>query len=528
MAYRELSVSHLHEVLRLWLSGLGIRAISSQLVLDRKTVRRYLDCAQELGVTETWLPSQLDEELLASISDRLRPGGSQEKGETWLLCLRERAWLKERVEEGLKLTKICVLLERRVQRTVPYRTLHRFAVEELDFSKPRNTVRLADPAPGKELQVDFGRLGYLEDASANRRRALWALIFTAVLSRHVFVWLTFRQRLEDVIDGFEQAWTFYDGVFGTVIPDNMTSIIKKPDLVSPIINEDFIDYARSRKFSIDAARVRHPKDKARVERAVPFVRESFFKGERFESLAEAQECAVKWCLTTAGLRNHRSTGRQPLEHFNREERPLLLPVPSEPYEVPLVVEVTVGRDHHASVAGALYSLPTEFIGKKVTARVSGGLVRFSYKNRTIKVHGSQSRGGRSTDLNDYPEHKRAYASRNPEEAMKTLRAAGSDIGAFAEKLLSGTRPWSEMRHVYQLLRVLERYGNEPTNNACARAAAHGVYEVKRVEGMLAQALEGENPDSRPPSRTRGKLGRFARPTGDFAGDRSEPETEEQS
>lgn len=99
MAYRELSVSHLHEVLRLWLSGLGIRAISSQLVLDRKTVRRYLDCAQELGVTETWLPSQLDEELLASISDRLRPGGTQENPK-WQTCLRtapERAVVLLRV-----------------------------------------------------------------------------------------------------------------------------------------------------------------------------------------------------------------------------------------------------------------------------------------------------------------------------------------------------------------------------------------------------------------------------------------------
>jgi hypothetical protein len=63
------------------------------------------------------------------------------------------------------------------------------------------------------VQVDFGRMGLLFDLTTGRRRVCHALIFTAVFSRHMFVWLTFSQRLQDVLAGFERAWAFYGGVF---------------------------------------------------------------------------------------------------------------------------------------------------------------------------------------------------------------------------------------------------------------------------------------------------------------------------
>jgi transposase len=80
---------------------------------------------------------------------------------------------------------------------------------------------VADGEPGAELQVDFGRMGRLFDTETGRRRVCWALIFTAVYSRHCFVWLSFSQSTETVIDGFEAAWAFFGGVFKVVIPENV-------------------------------------------------------------------------------------------------------------------------------------------------------------------------------------------------------------------------------------------------------------------------------------------------------------------
>jgi hypothetical protein len=102
---------------------------------------------------------------------------------------------------------------------VPYRTLHRFAVECCGFTGGRGgvTVRVDDGEPGAELQVDFGDLGMIPHESA--RRLLRALVFTAVFSRYCFVYLTFSQTVEEVIAGCEEAWAFFGGVFKVIVPE---------------------------------------------------------------------------------------------------------------------------------------------------------------------------------------------------------------------------------------------------------------------------------------------------------------------
>ena len=123
-----------------------------------------------------------------------------------------------------------------------------------------------------------------------------ALVFTACYSRHCFVWLTYRQTTVDVIEGFEAAWRFFGGVFRTVVPDNLSAVVDHADPLAPRLNQAFVEYAQARGFHVDPARVRRPQDKPRVERAVAFVQGSFFAGETFVDLADAQRRAEAWCL----------------------------------------------------------------------------------------------------------------------------------------------------------------------------------------------------------------------------------------
>jgi transposase len=106
-------------------------------------------------------------------------------------------------------------------------------------------VRVADGEPGDECQVDFGRLGLVSDPTTGRDRVCYALIFTPVVSRYTFVWLSFRQTIEDVIAGCEAAWAFFGGVFGTVIPDNMKAIVEQADALEPRLNQAFVEYAQA-------------------------------------------------------------------------------------------------------------------------------------------------------------------------------------------------------------------------------------------------------------------------------------------
>jgi transposase len=363
MAFREVHVFEVREVLRLWLRGEGFRGVERLSGVDRKTVRRYITAALEVGLDRSGGEEQLNDGLIALVVERVRPHRFDGHGAAWRSLDSHRdqikAWIQD---EGLTVVKVRELLARRGV-VVPQRTLTRYAGQLCGPRRgQRTTVRVADGEPGDECQVDFGRMGKLFDPDTARTRICHALIFTACYSRHGYVWLSFSQTTEAVIEGFEAAWAFFGGVFGTVIPDNLAAVVDKANPIEPRLNQAFVEYAQDRGCAIDAARVRHPQDKPRVERAVPYVRQSFFAGENFIDLADAQRRAEEWCRTTAGLRIHGTTQCRPAELFALEEAACLGPAPEAPYDVPLYARPKVHRDHHCEVAKALYSVPGNLIG----------------------------------------------------------------------------------------------------------------------------------------------------------------------
>jgi hypothetical protein len=256
------------EVLRLWLGGEGLRSVARLSRVDRKTVRRYVDAAIEAGVTVDGGVGQLDDLTLGRVVEIVRPHRSDGHGEAWVALADRRDAVGAWVAGGVAGVKICELLARDGV-VVPERTVQRFIASEFGPRRGQGaTVRIADGEPGHELQVDFGRLGLLDDAESGRRRVCHALIFTAVFSRHMFVWLSFTQTTDAVIAGCEAAWRFFGGVFKVLIPDNLTPVVTKADGLEPRFNEAFVEYAQSRGFVIDPARVATPTDKPRVERMV--------------------------------------------------------------------------------------------------------------------------------------------------------------------------------------------------------------------------------------------------------------------
>jgi transposase len=489
MAFREVRVFEVREVLRLWLAGEGLRSVERLSQVDRKTVRRYVTAAERLGVQRDGGDGQLSDVFIGMVVEAVRPHRSDGHGGPWQLLAVHHEQIAGWVADDLTGVKIHELLERQGVR-VPLRTVQRYLLEVCGRSRGRGpTVRIADGEPGDELQVDFGRMGFLVDPETGRRRVVQALIFTACYSRHCFVWLTFRQTTQDVIDGFEAAWAFFGGVFATVIPDNLSAVVDDADPLAPRLNQAFVEYAQARGFHIDPARVRRPQDKPRVERTVPFVRNSFFAGETFVDLADAQRRAERWCLERAGLRVHGTTQCRPVEVFSAEEQPRLLPAPADVYDVPVYVTAKVHRDHHIEVAKALYSVPGNLIGSRVDVRADRSLVRIFARGQLIKVHPRQRPGRRSTDPADLPSHSTVYAMRDLDRLRRMAAGHGEAIGVYATALLDIPLPWTKMRQVYALLGLVKKWGPERVETACRRALEAEAVNVGLIGRMLERGTE---------------------------------------
>lgn len=503
------------------MAGHGLRKAAERAGVDRKTARRYVAAAEAAGLSREAGVEAVTDDLVGAVVEAVRPARPNGHGASWELLLGHEDQIRAWVAGGegsapLSIVKIEELLARQGVR-VPYRTLHRFAAERCGFGAKATTVRVVDGEPGVECQIDFAHMGYLTDPETGRRRKVHALIFTAVVSRHMFVWLTYSQTLAAVIAGCEAAWGFFGGAFKVLIPDNLKPVVTDADPVNPTLSTGWLDYAQHVGFGTDPARVRSPQDKPRVERVVQYVRGNFWAGETFVDLADAQARVEAWCAERAGMRIHGTTQARPAEAFAELEASCLLPVP-EPYDQPVFTKVKVHRDYHVEVAKALYSVPEQYLGQHLDARADSELVKLYSRGRLVKTHPRQPPGGRSTDRADLPEEKAGYALRDLTKLIGVCAGHGENVGIYAERLLDDPLPWTRMRSVYRLLGLVRRYGPEPVEAACERSLDLEVVSVSKIAAMLASATERTQPVLPAAAGTghNAQGGRFARDPSEYA------------
>jgi hypothetical protein len=504
VAYREVDVLEVKDVLRRWLAGDRKKEIARALGVCARTVRRYVCWAVEAGATAPapcadGVRPTVDEETLdalaATVMKRRTKGYGRPRGDAWARCEELRAEIvrlldTKHVGRPLTLKRVRKLLGP-AGRAIPYSTLHRFAMSELGYGQRELTVPVADGPPGKEVQIDTGWVGeYAADPGGTKRR-FKAWIFTPVVSRYRFVYPIARETTEEAIEACEAAWEFYDGVFEVVIPDNTKAIVEKADPLDAKIVFEFLEYSQKRGFYVDPTRARKPKDKPRVEGSVRYVRNDCFAGEVLHDVDGARARALVWARDEAGLEQHRITRRRSREHFDAVEKPALKPAPTAPYDTPTWSRPRVAADQHAQVALALYSLPRDYVGRKLDARADKQTVRFYVRGQLVKAHARVGDGERSTDRADFPADKLATAQRDEAHFVAKARDENEWIGKYAEALLDSKQPWARLRRVHALLRLSKIYGIERVAAACRVALEHELVDVRRLEVMVKDGRAGE-------------------------------------
>ena len=235
MAYKEVSRLDVMEVIRRWQQGNSQRHIAAGTGLSRDTIRKYLAAAVESGVQREG-PNPTAEQLsrlvvLSRTGPRQTVAPAEELLESWGDQIYQ--WI---TVDRLQVTRIQELLAQRGC-DVSYTSLRRFLQRRNWRRRSLRTVRMEQSAPGEVAELDFGRLGYIQDQDqeqeTGRRRAVWALLVVLAYSRHSFLWPIYSQKLEEVIAGLEAAWAFFGGIPKYLVIDNFPAAVAGADALHP-------------------------------------------------------------------------------------------------------------------------------------------------------------------------------------------------------------------------------------------------------------------------------------------------------
>ncbi len=495
MARRQFEVIDVVEVLQHWHAGRPKSVVASSLGIDAKTVRKYVAPAEAAGLApggpvlsraewaelvRGWFPELIDARV---------------RSLTYPLIEAHR----ERIEKMLETNTVTTVHQRLRDEhglAVGVSSFRRYVWSEFPDRSGEDKVTVLRPEvdPGEEAQIDYGLLGSWLDPVAEQVRRVWAFVMVLACSRHMFVRPVLRMDARGWVAANVAGLTFFGGVPRRLVIDNLHTGVDRPDLYDPKINRAYAEMAAHYACLVDPARAGKPKDKPRVERPMPYVRDSFWRGREWADEADMQAKALAWCMQVAGQRGHRSLeGASPLAVFEAVEAPALTPLPREPFELASWSTPKVGPDCHVKVGKVLYSVPWRLIGQRVDARESEASVEVFVDGNVVKTWARAERG-RQTDWGDYPPEKVAFFMRTPAWCRKRAGELGVSVAEVVGGLLEGGA-LHRLRAAQGVVGLADRHSAERLEAACARAVAVGDPSYRTVKGILAAGTEHDGDEA---------------------------------
>ena len=489
MARKRLRMRQIREVLRLKASGLPHRDIARACAMGAATVADYLVRARQAGLS--WpLPDDLDDATLeARLFPRPLDGGGRDGAArpppdpTWLHEELQRAgvtllllWEEYRQghPDGLGYSQFCEHYRRWRKRLKPSMRQRHRAGERTFTDYSGKKPRIVDRATGEATSVE---------------------LFVAVLgaSSYTYAEASLSQDLASWQGAHVRMSEYYGGVSEIWVPDNLKSAVTRPCRYEPVLNGAFSDLADHYGVAIIPARVRKPKDKAKVESAVLLVQRwilARLRNRTFFSLSELN-AAIRELLVELNSRPMRATGRSRREMFESLDRPVLRSLPPAAFEPRDWKRCKVHVDYHVEVAGSFYSVPYQLVGQEVEVRWTRSIVEIVHSGRRITSHARiHGRGRHVTKSEHMASSHRAHAEWTPSRLIRWASQSGFAVGELVEQMLR-ERPHPEMgfKAGMGLIRLGKVHGTERLDAACRRALALRSHSYKTVKNILSSGTD---------------------------------------
>jgi transposase len=481
----------IREVLRLKFEAhLSDRQIAKSIGSARSTVQECLRRAREAGLG--WpLPAGLDEETLhARLYQRQVPLSRTPQPDFAHL----HAELKR---PGV--TRLLLWQEYKAERPDGWQ-YSVFCDQYRRWLATQDVVLRQNHVPGDKLFVDYAgqTLPIVDRATGEEYQAQ---IFVAVLgaSSYTYAEASWTQRLPDWLGAHVRALEFFGGCPRAAVPDNLKSGVQKAHRYDPALNPAYQDFAEHYGLAILPARVRKPRDKAKVEVGVQVVERwilARLRNRTFFSLAELN-AAIGSLISELNNRAFKKREGSRASLFAEVERPALRPLPDQPYEFATWKKAKVHLDYHVEVERAYYSVPYKLIGKTVEVRLTARLVEIFHRQQLVARHlRARARGHFTTLAEHRPERHTAVIDLTHERLMQRALAIGpATAEVLTQQLHRRQHPEESLRSSLGILRLARDFSPAALERAAERAVALKTFSYRALRTLIATPAPADSPQA---------------------------------
>ncbi|HVI41033.1 MAG TPA: IS21 family transposase [Anaerovoracaceae bacterium] len=459
------------EIIRLKSLNFSNLAVAGSLRCSRNTVSEVWGLAGEHGLA--WpIPDTLTNRDIEQIFYPERGANEGRKLPDFEYIHRELA--KSGVTLSLLWAEYCSQCA--AENTVPYQhtqfneKYHAFAVSK------KATLRIKRK-PGETMEVDWvgDTLTVFDEASGDE---LDAYIFVACLPCSLY---SYAEAFADMkshhwIEAHVHAYSFFEGVARILIPDNLKTGVIKNTRAELILNRSYYEMAEHYGTAIIPARPFTPRDKPNAEGTVGVIETwilAALRNRKFFSFEELN-AAIRQKLQEFNEKPFQKKKGSRLITFLEEEKEFLMPLPASPYETAVWSTATIQPDYLITSGDCKYSVPYEFIGKKVDIRATEHSIEVFYHNNRIASHVRKPYSPDPVYVPEHmPENHRKYLEYNTDSFLDWAEGVGISTLLVVKNFIymhkveqQGYKPCAS------LMRLADRYSTERLEKACEKALTY--------------------------------------------------------
>lgn len=491
MAQKPIAMEQLKQVIQLHADGVAIREIARRTGISRNSVRKYLlrlnaaDNSSEGELAANAYSNdllELDAERLRQITLHFSTAGAElsKTGVTRQLLWQEYLRLHP---DGYSYSRYCHHLS--------------------EYLKNRDLSMHLEYEPGDMMMIDFAgkKLYYMDPDSAER---VDCEVFVAVLpfSGLIFCDPVMSQQTNDFTHCINAMAKFYGAVASTIVCDNMRTAVKRADRYEPQFTDICIQLSEHYGTTFSATRPYSPRDKAMVERAVSIVYAHVYaplRNQVFTSL-EALRQAMHEQLRLLNDKPYKNTPYSRRYFFEQHERSFLKLLPPEPFSSKKAVLLTVQRNYHVQLTEdhRYYSVPYQYVGKKVKVLYDARVVEVYLDNQRIALHVRKNHNKAYTTLGEHmpPHHQRMQQIKgwNRDDLLaQASRIGPSALQAATLMLQNSIYMEQNYKACFGMLMLQKKYTSQRLEASCARALMGSRVNYTMIKTILERGLDKQLP-----------------------------------